>query len=153
MLYSWQLTCPFGLAVAFAPCVSGAAGRRRILPFAQDWGAHSSRTLRTERKNPASARWRYWQRVLKSHFHSYSPDCEEPALRPGTDRALGALAESRASVSGYALPRANQTASCLRVVACQRKRLIRAYVNSNCSVTSRGNPVEFRSRRGGGRQC
>jgi hypothetical protein len=57
MLYSWQLTCALGSAVAFALCVRDAAGRRRILPFTRDWGAHSSRTLRMGKKSRASVRW------------------------------------------------------------------------------------------------
>jgi hypothetical protein len=89
MLYSWQQTCAFGSAVAFALCVSDAAGRRRILPFTRGWVAHSSRTLRTGKKNPASARWRSWPQALKSHFRSSSPDYESLGHRlPAQARPL-----------------------------------------------------------------
>jgi len=71
MLYLWQLTCAFGSAVAFAACVSDAAGRKRILPFTRDWGARSSQTLRTGKRSPASGLWKSWLPGSKCRSHGF----------------------------------------------------------------------------------
>ena len=84
MLYLWQLTCAFGSAVAFAACVSDAAGRKRILPFTRDWVARSSQTLRTGKRSPASGHWKSWLPGSKSRSHSFLGVSEYNRFAPKT---------------------------------------------------------------------